>query len=87
MKPTLQRYLRLLDVLRARRGHPDWKPEDDRSILASLEDWYTLLGEEDRDVIESDGWRAWPESERLVDQNLDAADDGAVHEPPRARAA
>ena len=87
MKPTLKRYLEALDVLRTQRGVVGWKPEMDRGILAELEDWYGELTESDRAKVEAEGWRAWPEPEALVDRSLDAAEDGAVQEPPRTQAA
>ncbi len=87
MKPTLERYLDLLDVLRLHRGRPEWKPEQDREILATLEDWYVDLGEIAQAQIESNGWRAWPEPEAPVDRSLDPAADGAVQAPPRVRQA
>ena len=62
VKPTLKQYFALLDVLRARRGAPGWKAEQDRQILAQLDDWYMLLSQADQDEIESQGTRAWPET-------------------------
>ncbi len=83
MKPTRDQYFALLDVLRLRRSAPGWRADEDREILARLDDWYLLLSEADQDAIEQQGDRAWPPRDALVDQNLDAAVVGSVDDPPR----
>lgn len=83
MKPTLEQFFALLDVLRLRRSAPTWRAEEDREVLAQLDDWYKLLSEEEQDAVEQQGDRAWPAPDALFDQNLDAAEVGSVDDPPR----
>jgi len=50
------------------------------------------LDEADRATVEAAGWRAWPDpfdarERALIERILDAADDGAVHDLPRMKAA
>lgn len=73
MKPTLEQYFALLDVLRLRRSAPTWRAEDDREVLAQLDDWYVLLSEADQDAVEQQGDRAWPAPDALFDAVPDAA--------------
>jgi hypothetical protein len=54
-------YQRLLDDMREARRQPGWKPEDDRAALASIEDLYEMLTDEERGVAESEGERSWPD--------------------------
>jgi hypothetical protein len=54
-------YQQILDDLREARRKPGWKPEDDREALASLDDLYEALTDEERDVVESESHRSWPD--------------------------
>jgi hypothetical protein len=54
-------YQMLVDDLREARRHPGHKPEDDREDLALLTDIYELLTDEERAVVEGEGWRSWPD--------------------------
>lgn len=54
-------YQRILDDLREARRQPGWKPEDDRAALASLEDLYGALTDEERSVVERESNRSWPD--------------------------
>lgn len=54
-------YQRLLDDLREARRQPGWKAEDDRPALASLEDLYEMLTDEERGVVERESERSWPD--------------------------
>lgn len=54
-------YRRLVDDLREARRRPGWKPEDDRAALASLDDLYEALTDEERSVVESESGRSWPD--------------------------
>jgi len=54
-------YRRILDDLREARRQPDWKPENDREALASLEDLYDALTDEERSLVESESDRSWPD--------------------------
>lgn len=54
-------YQRILDDLREARRKPEWKPENDRSALASLDDLYEMLTEEEREVVEGESDRSWPD--------------------------
>jgi hypothetical protein len=54
-------YQQILDDLREARRKPGWKPEHDREALASLEDLYEALTDEERNVVESESHRSWPD--------------------------
>lgn len=57
----LAMYERLMDDLREARRQLGWKPEDDRAALASLEDLYEMLTDEERGVVERESERSWPD--------------------------
>lgn len=61
-------YLNLLEILRATRRAPTWKPEQDRPLLAQLEDLYDDMGDAERDIVAAQSWRGWPDKydERVV---------------------
>jgi hypothetical protein len=86
---NLEVYLHLVVALRESRRSPRWKPEDDRPILARLEDLYATLSDTDQDRVEAEGWRAWPEEydarmlRDLEEVPLDAADNGGASQMPR----
>ena len=86
----LGKYLRLVDVLRESRRSEEWKPENDRPLLARLEDLYSALAEDEQSQVESQGWRAWPEDYDAQRTScgfheilFDAAEDGSVRALPR----
>lgn len=87
----IDQYLRLVDLLRESRRSKSWRPEDDRPLLAHLEDLYEKLGDAEQDRVEAEGWRAWPEQydarmrapADLEEVLLDAAEDGRVNVLPR----
>jgi len=54
-------YQQLVDDLREARRQPGWKPEDDRAALGSLEDLYETLTDEEREVVERESERSWPD--------------------------
>lgn len=54
-------YQRILDDLREARRQPGWEPENDRAALASLEDLYEALTDEERGVVERESGRSWPD--------------------------
>lgn len=57
----LTSYFAVVDALREDRRRADWKPEYDRIILAKLEDMYEGLDPAERDEVERQGHRAWPD--------------------------
>jgi len=57
----LKWYLAGLEKLREQRRVPGWQPEQDREILAAMEDRYPELTEEERQVVES-APDMWPET-------------------------
>lgn len=65
---ALVRYRQRCDQLREHRraaGSPwpmGWEPETDRVFLAEMEDLYMLLSPSEIDVVESEGWRSWPDA-------------------------
>jgi hypothetical protein len=80
-------YLQLLEVLRAARRAPTWKPEQDRPWLAQLEDLYDAMSADDQQLVAAQSWRGWPDKydERIVyrEITLDAAEDGPIATLPR----
>ena len=54
-------YLRFVDELRESRKAPTWKAQDDRPILAKMEDLYMTLSDEDQEKVEAESRRAWPD--------------------------
>ena len=61
MNSPLAIYQQLIDDLRDNRRQPGYTAEDDRELLAKLEDFYEMLTDEERSVVESEGWRSWPD--------------------------
>lgn len=57
----LTTYQQIVDDLREARRQPGWKPEDDRSALARLEDLYESFTDEERSVVENESDRSWPD--------------------------
>lgn len=60
-KAALGSYFEIVDTLREQRRAPDRNKEDDRALLARLEDLYDELSEAGRAEVESQGWRSWPD--------------------------
>ena len=82
-------YLKLIDALRTRRSGPDWKSEDDRGDLATLEDLFERLSEDEQRVADAEGWRSWPDLyDQHMEQNLvEPTTLGLADESPARRAA
>ena len=60
-RPTnMERFRRFVHVLCEARRLPGWKPEFDRDTLATLEDLYAKLTDEEQELVEAESWRAWP---------------------------
>jgi hypothetical protein len=59
---NIARYRELVDELRTLRSFPGWKPEDDRSILALLEDLYYKLSDDEQLQVEATKWRIGTDS-------------------------
>jgi hypothetical protein len=57
----IQRYTAILDTLREQRRSPTWKAQDDRSLLAELDDLYREMSSEERWEAEEEGYRSWPD--------------------------
>jgi hypothetical protein len=54
-------YQMLVDNLREARRDPEHKYESERADLALLTDLYELLTATERDAVEQEGWRSWPD--------------------------
>lgn len=65
----LQLYLDILDRLRRQRAKPGWKPQDDRAMLADLDDLYAFLRSHHREHVEKISWRCWPD--KFAEQGRD----------------
>jgi hypothetical protein len=61
MSSTVDHYLRTVDRLRESRRSNRWSPEQDRPLLALLEDLYEALADAEKEIVEAAGWRGWPE--------------------------
>lgn len=61
MSDDLEKYMGLLTQLRERRRRPEWVSEEDRGLLADLEDFYATLTPAEQALVEEEGWRAWPD--------------------------
>lgn len=55
---TLFRYLELIRALVAQRSRSDWRPEQDREILAEMADLYETLDDAQREHVEARS--TWP---------------------------
>lgn len=73
--PSLIGYFWWVDQLRERRRAPDWQPEGDREILARLEDLYYLLDEAEREQVEVQSGRAWPDGVFMNRDSFAKSDD------------
>lgn len=56
---AVEQYLQALDLLRESRRSAMWKAEDDRPLLARLEDLYAKLSDAEQERVEAQG-RGWP---------------------------
>lgn len=89
---NLGRYFEIVDLLCESRRSPEWNAENDRPLLALLQDWYLELSEEDQVEVEKQGWRGSPAlvdrraRTALVQRVVDAAD-GTTTTLPREQAA
>jgi hypothetical protein len=72
---VLTDYFALVDQLREQRRAVDWQAENDREILARLEDLYELLSDDERDQVEMQGERAWPDLFDLLAKSGDTSSD------------
>jgi hypothetical protein len=60
-RDRLGAYGRLQNRLRESRRALDWRPEQDREMLAKMEDLYGEMTEEEQGQVEADTWKAWPD--------------------------
>jgi len=61
-------YNRAVYQLRKQRSLPEWEPENDRSLLASLEELFDSLTEEEQKQVNLEGWKSWPD---LYEESLE----------------
>ena len=54
-------YQATVDELREIRRQPSHTPKRDRLCLRRLEDLYAQLSSKEREIVDQQGWRSWPD--------------------------